>query len=93
MHEFKVIALETVREFLQEKKFPAKELKELEELLQKKLDFKENVHYVFIHPEPQDLQMFFGDHFTLDSKTLQQVAITGYKRAMATLRRYELIPL
>jgi predicted acylesterase/phospholipase RssA len=29
MHEFKVIALETVREFLKEKKFPANELKEL----------------------------------------------------------------
>lgn len=36
--------------------------------------------------------MYFGDHFTLDAKTLQNVVTIGYKRAMAELRRYELVP-
>jgi hypothetical protein len=62
-------------------------------LLQERLDFKEKLHYIFIHPEPKDREMFFGDHFTLSPDTLQKVATIGYKRAMSELRRYELVPV
>ena len=30
--------------------------------------------------------MFFGEHFTLNPKTLQNVVTVGYRRAMAELR-------
>lgn len=91
-HENKMAALATVREFFKEKLYPEEHLKELTDRLQERLDFKESLHYVFIHPEPKDRDMFFGDHFTLDARTLQNVVTIGYKRAMAELRRYELVP-
>jgi predicted acylesterase/phospholipase RssA len=91
-HENKVLALKTIRDFLKEKKYPEEDIHELTARLQDKLDFKESLHYLFIHPEPRDREMFFGDHFTLDSRTLQNVVSIGYKRAMSELRKYEFVP-
>ena len=88
----RVDALETVREFFQEKKYPDSDLNELYLKLQDRLDFKANLNYIFIHPEPKDREMFFGEHFTLDPKTLQNVVTIGYKRAMSELRKYDLVP-
>jgi predicted acylesterase/phospholipase RssA len=92
-HENKMAALETVKEFFKEHKYPEEDFEALSQKLQERLDFKAGLHYVFIHPEPKDREMFFGDHFTLDAKTLQNVVTIGYKRAMATLRKYELVPI
>jgi predicted acylesterase/phospholipase RssA len=91
-HENKVLALKTIRDFFRERKYPEADLHELSARLQEALDFKESLHYVFIHPEPKDREMFFGDHFTLDSRTLQNVVTIGYKRAMSELRKYEFVP-
>jgi len=45
-----------------------------------------------IAPSPKDREMFFGDHFTLNSKTLQHVVRVGYKSAMTAFRKYEFTP-
>lgn len=92
-HINKAIALQTVREFFRKNKYPEEDLERLSVILQDRLDFKEQLHYVFIHPEAKDRQMFFGDHFTLSPQVLQEVATIGYKRAMAELRKYELVPI
>ncbi len=91
-HENKLAAISTVREFFRAKKYPEQDLEELSKQLQDRLDFKETLHYVYIHPEPKDREMFFGDHFTLNPEILQNVVTVGYKRAMAELRRYEFVP-
>lgn len=91
-HENKVRALETVQEFFKEKKYPEEELRELTSRLEEKLDFNQDLHYLFIHPDAKDREMFFGDHFTLNMETLQNVVSIGYKRAMGELRKYELVP-
>lgn len=91
-HENKTIVLETVKEFFKTKKYPENELQELINLLAERMDFKSRLNYIFIHPEAKDKQMFFGDHFTLNSTTLQEVVTIGYKRAMAELRKYDLLP-
>lgn len=92
-HENKVLVLDTVREFLRNKKFPEEDLAQLIHQLEERLEFKEKLHYIFIHPEPKDREMFFGDHFTLNPKILQNVVTIGYKRAMAVLRKYEFTPV
>jgi len=92
-HQNKVTVIETVREFFKEKKYPEEDLQELERRLEERIDFKKNLHYIFIHPEPKDREMFFGDHFTLNAQTLQNVVTIGYKRAMTELRKYDLVPV
>lgn len=92
-HQNKKAALSIVKEFFKEKKYPEEDLQELWARLRKGLDFNENLNYIYIHPEAKDREMFFGDHFTLNAETLQNVVTIGYKRAMAELRRYELEPV
>lgn len=92
-HENKTAVLRTVTEFFKTKKYPEEDLQELTKLLAERMDFKERLNYIFIHPEAKDKQMFFGDHFTLNSKTLQEVVTIGYKRAMSELRKYDLQPV
>lgn len=92
-HENKKAAVDTVREFFKEKKYPQQDLDELIERLQTRIDFNEKLNYIFIHPEPKDREMFFGEHFTLNPEVLQNVVTIGYKRAMAELRRYDLAPI
>ncbi len=90
-HENKLITLKTVTEFFENKKYPKEDLQELTDLLQTRLDFKLELNYIYIHPEPGDREMFFGDHFTLAPAALQQVVNIGYRRAMAELRKYDLV--
>ncbi len=92
-HENKNAALRVVREFFKEKKYPEEDVAELCIRLQEQLDFKESLNYIYIHPESKDREMFFGDHFTLNAHTLQNVVTIGYKRAMAELRKYDLEPV
>jgi hypothetical protein len=91
-HKNKMAVLATVKDFFAEKKYPLEDLQLLVSRLQEELDFNEKLNYLFIHPESKDREMFFGDHFTLNPKTLQNVVAIGYKRAMAELRKYELTP-
>lgn len=90
-HHDKIEALATVREFFREKQYGESDLTELCNRLQERLDFSEKTKFLFIHPEPRDKEMFFGDHFTLNPKTLQEVVTIGYKRAMTELRKYDLV--
>ncbi len=92
-HENKKAAVKTVRDFFKEKKYPEADLEELVVQLQSRIDFNEKLNYLFIHPESKDREMFFGEHFTLNPEVLQNVVSIGYKRAMAELRRYELVPV
>ncbi|MBM4316356.1 MAG: hypothetical protein FJ116_02625 [Deltaproteobacteria bacterium] len=92
-HENKKAAIDTVREFFKEKKYPEEDLDTLVSRLQKRIDFNEKLNYMFIHPEPKDREMFFGEHFTLKTQILQNVVSIGYKRAMAELRKYDLVPI
>lgn len=92
LHEMKAQVVATVKEFFEKKKYPEEDMDGLCKNLLEKLDFNPKLHYIFIHPEPKDREMFFGDHFTLNSQTLQNVVTIGYKRAMAELRKYDLVP-
>jgi predicted acylesterase/phospholipase RssA len=92
-HENKKAAIDTVREFFKEKKYPEQDLEILVSKLQTRIDFNEKLNYLFIHPESKDREMFFGEHFTLNPEVLQNVVSIGYKRAMAELRKYELVSI
>lgn len=49
-----------------------------------------DAHYMYIHPSPQDHKMFFADHFSLSSASLEEITKTGYRAAMDKLRIYDL---
>lgn len=49
-----------------------------------------DAHYIYIHPSPQDHEIFFADHFSLNSSNLEMITSAGYKTAMEKLRIYDL---
>lgn len=49
-----------------------------------------NVDYIYIHPSPQDYEMFFADHFSLNPDILGKIVKTGFKSAMHALRKHTL---
>lgn len=93
VHDMKKMVIDTVTDFFKEKKIKDLDLSELVRKLEDRMEYRSGLNYIFIHPEPKDKEMFFGDHFTLKSETLQNVVTIGYKRAMAELRRYDLSPV
>jgi predicted acylesterase/phospholipase RssA len=91
-HQNKLTALKIIQQYFKEKKFKDSDFQELSLRIQEELNFKAKMNYIYIHPEAKDREMFFGDHFTLNTDILQNVVMIGYKRAMAELRKYDLVP-
>lgn len=60
------------------------------DILAKRVDYKKNVDYVYIHPSPTDFEMFFVDHFSLNPEILAKIVNIGFKSAIQTLRKLDL---
>lgn len=60
------------------------------EIIEKRVNFKPNVDYMYIHPRPQNYEMFFVDHFSLNPKIMARIARIGFKSAISTMRNYGL---
>ncbi|OFZ79616.1 MAG: hypothetical protein A2583_08025 [Bdellovibrionales bacterium RIFOXYD1_FULL_53_11] len=52
-------------------------------VFKQKLGLKPGVKTIYIHPDPADEEMFFGEHFSLSAKNLQKIADAGFKAAAA----------
>jgi predicted acylesterase/phospholipase RssA len=57
-------------------------------ILERELYHKRNVDTIYIHPDPEDEQMFFGEHFTLSQKKLAEYVKRGFKAGALTLKKY-----
>jgi hypothetical protein len=62
----------------------------LMDILTTRTRYKPNVEYIYIHPSPQDYEMFFADHFSLSPKILSKIVRTGFRSAMNALRQYNI---
>ncbi|MBX3041395.1 MAG: patatin-like phospholipase family protein [Bdellovibrionaceae bacterium] len=60
------------------------------EIVRQKLNFRPDVDYIHIHPRPQDYEMFFVDHFSLNPKILERIVRIGFKSTLNVLRRYDI---
>ena len=60
------------------------------EIMADRLNFKTNVDYINIHPDPQDYEMFFVDHFSLNPQILGKIVRIGFRSAIHALRRHNL---
>jgi len=60
------------------------------EIIRTRVRYKPNVDYLYIHPRPQNHEMFFADHFSLNRSVLEKVVRIGFRSALASLRQYDL---
>lgn len=56
--------------------------------VKEKLEFKPEVDYIYISPRPQNYEMFFADHFSLNPQILEKILKVGFKSGLQVLRDY-----
>lgn len=76
--------------FFKQANLPDEHRVKLLEIMTDRLNFKPNVDYINIHPNPQDYEMFFVDHFSLNPKILGKIVRIGFRSAIQALRRHNL---
>lgn len=57
-------------------------------VIKEKLELKPEVDYIYISPRPQNYEMFFADHFSLNPQILEKILRIGFKSGLQVLREY-----
>ena len=70
-----------------EEKLSTAVTKKILTLVEDSLTYNDNVDYLYISPLPEDYQMFFADHFSLNPKILEKIVWCGFKAGISKLRR------
>lgn len=76
--------------YLKQTDISSEHREKLLEILVSRTKYNPNVDYIYIHPSPQDYEMFFADHFSLNPEILAKIVKTGFKSAMHALRKHAL---
>ncbi|MFP5518393.1 MAG: patatin-like phospholipase family protein [Bdellovibrionia bacterium] len=64
--------------------------KQVLEHIERRAHFRPEVDHIYISPRPQDYEMFFVDHFSLNPKILERIVKIGFKSTLSALRGYEI---
>ncbi|MBY0452302.1 MAG: patatin-like phospholipase family protein [Bdellovibrionaceae bacterium] len=57
-------------------------------LVKEKLAHNPEVDYIYISPRPQNYEMFFADHFSLNPQILEKILRIGFKSGLQVLREH-----
>jgi predicted acylesterase/phospholipase RssA len=69
---------------------PAEHREKILEIIRQRVNYKPEVDYLYIHPRPQNHEMFFADHFSFGATTLEKIVRIGFRSAINQLRSYDL---
>jgi predicted acylesterase/phospholipase RssA len=83
------LAHDAVYEAMKSHGVPEETKRKVMEAFELKMNYKHNVHYIYIHPQPHDHEMFFGDHFNLNPHVLKEIVRVGFRNAIDVLRKYD----
>lgn len=62
--------------------------KKILDLVKEKLMHHPEVDYIYIAPRPQNYEMFFADHFSLNAQILEKILRVGFKSGLQVLREH-----
>ena len=57
-------------------------------VIKEKLSHNPQVDHIYISPRPQNYEMFFADHFSLNPQILEKILRIGFKSGLQVLREY-----
>jgi predicted acylesterase/phospholipase RssA len=90
-HEQQIAAImSAVDGYFRQQGLPDEHREKLVEILTKRVNYKPGVDYIYIHPSPNDYEMFFVDHFSLNAEILGRIVHIGFKAGIQALRKYDL---
>ncbi len=82
-------AIQAVHRYCKQQGVSEEHRKRICEILEAELHHRMDVDTIYIHPKPDDSQMFFGEHFSLAPEKLVKTVRSGFKAAIEILRRYD----
>jgi predicted acylesterase/phospholipase RssA len=90
-HQQNISALmSAVDGYFKQAELPEEHREKLLDILAKRVNYKAGVDYIYIHPSPQDHEMFFVDHFSLNPEILGKIVHIGFRAALQVLRKLDL---
>lgn len=75
--------------YFKQANLPEEHREKMLEIIRQRVNYKPEVDYIYIGPRPQNYEMFFVDHFSLNPAILSRIVRIGFKSAVNVLRHYE----
>ena len=82
-------AISEVSKYCKENGVSEEHRKRIMGIMEQELHHRMDTEVIYIHPSPNDVQTFFGEHFSLSPKKMSEIVKSGFKACIETLRRYE----
>ena len=79
----------TVYEYMKNQKFPEKDIRNIISILETKLDYDKNVHYIDIYPKHENYKLFFRNNFSLDPESTSTIVSAAYNRTIEVFNNHE----
>ncbi len=79
----------TVNQYFKDHNLPDEDRKKVLEIIEEKSNYRPEVDYIYISPRPQNYEMFFVDHFSLNPEILARIVRIGFKSGINALRHLE----
>lgn len=76
--------------YFKESNLPDEHKEKLLEIIRERANYRPEVDYIYISPRPQNYEMFFVDHFSLNPEILARIVKIGFKSAINTLRHHDI---
>lgn len=76
--------------YFKQTNLPDEHREKILEIVRTRVNFKNEVDYIYIKPKPENYEMFFVDHFSLNPKILERIVKIGFKAAINQLRKFDL---
>lgn len=80
--------IEDVKDYCETQNISKEHAQNIVDIFAKKFDHNNNVNYIYLHPSPQDYELFFLDHFSLNPKILGKIVKIGFLSAVRCLREH-----
>lgn len=84
-------AIVAVERYCKEAHVPAEHTRKILDILETELHHRRDVDTIYIHPDPEDSNFFFGDHFSLSTRKLTEIVKSGFRAGIDTLKQYEFV--
>ena len=78
---------QAIRAYFKQKQLPREDMNKLLKIIEERANYRPDVETLYIHPDPQDYEMFFADHFSLNPKILEKIMQTGFRSAINQLNQ------
>ncbi|MDG0814962.1 patatin-like phospholipase family protein [Bdellovibrio svalbardensis] len=76
--------------YLKQADVPNEHREKLLQIIREKVNHRPEVDYIYIAPRPQNYEMFFVDHFSLNPEILARIVRIGFKSAINILRQHDI---